>query len=190
MSAERFALGEVRTGPAYEAARLAERARLAATAGARRVRLADDLVLVFETRERVRAALEESLRYDRVAGDDRIAAEAAAFAELAGGPHTLAAILYVDLADPVELAERVAALAGVAAAVYLEAGGTRVAAHAGPEPGDGAVHLRFEPGPAERVALLDAGEGEVMAGVDHQACRARVALSADQVRALTADLQR
>lgn len=61
-----FAPGEVGTGPGYEAERAVTRARLASAAPHRRLDLGGDLVLVFETRETVRAALQERLRADRV----------------------------------------------------------------------------------------------------------------------------
>jgi len=68
-----FESGEVGTGPGYEAQRSATLARLASTAGDRRLDLGGDLVLVFETRETVRTALQELLRAERVTGAGAIA---------------------------------------------------------------------------------------------------------------------
>jgi hypothetical protein len=186
---DRVPLGEIRTGPAYEADRVAARARLASAAERRRIALGADLVLVFETRETVRTALEELLRAERVSDGDRIASEAAAFAELLGGDHELAATLYVDVADPVALADRLSELSGVEDAVYLEVGGRRVVARADRgDPGSGAFHLRFAPDGDQRTSLLDGTT--VTIGVEHPACRAMATLSADQGVAISADLLR
>jgi Protein of unknown function (DUF3501) len=181
--------GEVRTGARYEAERSAGRARLASTAGLRRLDLDDGLALVFETRETVRTALEELLRAERTADPAGISAEAAAFSELLGGESDLVATLYLDVADPVALAERLAELPGIAAAVSLGIGDDRVPAT--PEMADGvsgAFALRFPLEVAQRSALLDGAAMTV--AVDHPRCRARVSLGVEQVRAIAVDLRR
>ncbi len=184
---ERFPAGDVRTGPAYESERLAVRAELASSAEQRRVALGADLVLVFESRETVRLALAESLRAERTSDHERIASEAAAFSELMGGGHDLAATLYVDVADPVSLAERLGELSGVEDAMYLEVAGGRVAGRPNPaDSGSGAFHLLFALDDRQRAALL--GGAPVAAGVDHPGCRTATTLSADQGRAIGADL--
>jgi hypothetical protein len=186
---ERLPAGDVRTGPAYEADRVPARARLAAATPERRVSLGPDLVLVFETRETVRVALEELLRAERAGEAGRVAAEAAAFAELLGGDGDLAATLYVDVADPVALSERLGELNGVENAVFLLAG--ERSARASSDPGDGgtgAFHLLFELDEVQRASWF-AGVS-VSVRVDHPACRAVAALNADQLLAIGADLPR
>lgn len=181
--------GEVRTGARYEAERSAVRARLASTAGLRRLDLDDGLALVFETRETVRTALEELLRAERTADPAGIAAEAPAFSELLGGESDLVATLYLDVADPVALAERLVELPGIAAAVSLGIGVDRVPAT--PDMADGvsgAFALRFPLEAAQRSALLDGAA--VTVTVDHPGCRARVTLGVEQVRAIAVDLRR
>lgn len=179
----------VRTGSAYEAAREAERARLGAAAEQRRVRLGADLVLVFDTVETVRAALEETLRADRIADAERVEAETTAFAGLLGGDDALAGILYVDVADPVALAERLGELPGLGEAVYVEVDGARVGAQADDLDGSsGVLRLRFALDSAQRAALLEGAPLTV--GVAHPACSASTRLSREQVRAIRADLQR
>lgn len=182
---------DIRTGPAYEADRAALLSRLAETAEHLRVELGHDLVVVFATAESLRAALEELARAERVGdGDrDRLAAEAAAFADLAPGPARLAATLLVDITDPVALGDRLAELAGLADRVSLNVGGDRVPASptGAAADGSGAVALLFEPDERQRGILLAGGELAVV--VDHPACHLRVALSAEQVRAVTADLR-
>jgi Protein of unknown function (DUF3501) len=184
-----FAPGEVSPGSHYEAERAARRVDLASTAGLRRVELGGDLVLVFQTREAVRTALQELLRSERVVDPERIAVESAAFAELLGSNDELVATLYVDAADPVALADRLGELPGVAASVSLGVDGSRVLAR--PETADGtagAFRLRFSMGGEQRTAVL--GGAAVTAIVDHPNFRASATLSAEQVGAITADLRR
>ncbi len=186
---ERFPASEVRTGPTYEAGRVPARARLASAAAQRRVPLGVDLVLIFETAETVRTALEESLRAERATDPDRVADETAAFAELLGGDHEVAATLYVDVADPVALSERLSELGGVEDAVSLEVGGRRANARADPvDSGAGAFHLLFELDGEQRTSLL--GGAPISVRVDHPACRAVATLNADQLLAIGADLRR
>ena len=174
--------GEVRTGAAYESARAGERARLAETSEQRRIELGHDLVLVFETPQSVRAALEESLRAQRVTEPDRVAAETAAFAELLPQPGELVATLFVEIADPAALADRVAELGDVAAALSLEVGGRRVRARVDkPSLDGGATRVVFD--------LAEAGvdlepDAPVAVAIAHPALRARAAVTGEQLRAL------
>jgi hypothetical protein len=186
---DRLPAGDVRIGAAYESERLSERARLAAAAAERRATLGEGLVLVFETRETVRMALEELLRAERVDDGERTAREAAAFAELLGDDHELAATLYVDVADPVALADRLGELAGVEQAVSLEVGGRRTEARSDPgDAGTGAFHLIFTLDDDQRDALLAGLPASIR--VEHPACRATATLNAGQGLAIGADLTR
>jgi hypothetical protein len=189
VTADGFAPGEVNTGSDYEAERVARRESLASTAALRRVEIGGDLVLVFQTRDTVRTALQELLRSERVVDPERIAVESVAFAELLGGDDELVATLYVDEADPVALADRLGELPGVAASVSLGVEGSRMLAR--PEAADaaaGAFRLRFSMSSEQRAAVL--GGAAVTATVDHPNFRASASLSAEQVGAITADLRR
>jgi Protein of unknown function (DUF3501) len=189
VSVEPFGPGPVRTGAAYEGVREATRARLAAVADDRRVDLGGGLVLVFETVDTIRTALEETLRAERVDDAARVEAEAAAFGALVGGPQALTAVLYVDVADPVALGDRVAELHGIAEHVFLDVDGSRVPARAdSADDSPGALPLVFALQAAHRAALL-AG-ARLAVAVDHPACRVTVAMSTAQVQAATADLRR
>jgi hypothetical protein len=184
---ERLPAAEVRRGPSYEVTRLAELSRLASAAEERRVALGPDLVLVFETAETVRTALEEQLRGERVDDAERVASEAAAFAELLGDQDEVVATLYIDVADPVALAERLAELSGVERGVSIEIGGRLSMAR--PDPGDsgsGAFHLVFALDQQQRDGLSAALPVRIR--VEHPACRVVATLSAGQVRAIGADL--
>ena len=188
MSAERLG-PEVRSGAAYEAARGAARSGLAGSAADRRVSLGGELVLVFESRDTIRASLEELLRAERVSDQQRIAAETAAFADMVPGDQELAATLYLDIADPAALADRLAELGGLSAAVSLDLSGDRVRATSdGAESAAGGWHLVFALDDAQRRMLLDGGAVTVV--VDHPRLRTATVLPAGQVRVVTADLRR
>jgi hypothetical protein len=189
MTVKGFEPGEVSTGADYEAERAATREHLASTADLRRVDLGGDLVLVFQTRDTVRSALQEQLRSERVVDPERIAIESAAFAELLGGEGELVATLYVDVGDPVALADRLGELPGIAGSLSLGVEGSRMAALPDDaEAGSGAFRLRFVVGGEQRTAVL--GGAAVTAIVDHPNFKASATLSAEQVAAITADLRR
>ncbi|MEO8899044.1 MAG: DUF3501 family protein [Candidatus Dormibacter sp.] len=189
MSADRLDPGEVRTSAVYEAERAASRGRLVETARGRRVSLGGELVLVFESRETVRAALEELLRAERASDRQRIDAETAAFADLVPDDHQLAATLYLDIADPAALADRLAELGDLGTAVSLDVAGHRVSGRSdGAESGGGGWHLLFALDEVQRGVLLNGGTVAVV--VDHPRLHATAALDDEQVRAVTADLRR
>lgn len=188
MSGPAFNPDEVLTGASYEADRGAIRARLAASAAGRRVPLGDDIVLVFETRATISAALAELIRSERVDDPDSVAAEVRAFASLLPEAGELAATLYVDQADPVALTDRLAELGGVGGAVALEVAGSPVPARSDPEDDlSGAFHIVFTPTQTQRRALAQGSTTRLV--IDHPGCRLSAALTEDQARAIAADLQ-
>lgn len=164
---------ELRTGSAYEAARAAARAELAALLPGRRVTLGSDLVLVFEGRDSVRLAAEETLRAERVTDPTRVAAAVAAFNLLLPPAGSLAATLHVDASDPARLAERLEELAGVERSLTLVVAELRSpgSAAAPVVEGAGAFHIRFAVD-AAMAAALEAAENAIVE-VSHPAIRAR-----------------
>ena len=174
---------DVRVGASYETERAESRSRLAAASAGRRVELGEGLVLVLETRESVRAALEESLRSQRVADPQTVAAETDVFAQLLPADEELAVTLYLDIADPAALADRLGELAGVAAALSLEVGEVRVAANVDAADAEGGAARVVFPLGAAGTAQLHSG-GAVTVTVDHPRVHARVQLAEDQLRAL------
>jgi len=180
---------DIRVGVAYEAVRGNERARLADQQRLRRVAVGDVLSLVFENRASLSAALEEMLRTERTTDPERVAAGITAFNALVPADGVMGATLYVDVADPAELAATIAELDGVERSVHLEVGGASVAGvpdEAEPEEAAGAWHIRFTLDDAHRGAWR--GATEVAVGVEHPARRARVVLTEEQRRAIGADL--
>lgn len=182
---------DVRVGDAYERVRAEQRAMLVERQRDRRVAIGDSLALVFENRLTLQASLEELLRTERTADPERVAAGAAAYSDVLPAEGDLAATLYVEAADPAELAQAVADLAGIAAGVFLEIGGERVGARAEVEDSSEAepaaacgVSFRLE----DRLRAAWLGGTSVVVGVEHPACSARTQLTEEQRRAIGADL--
>jgi hypothetical protein len=183
-------LDDVRVGADYDLARGDERRRIAEFKRFRRIPLGETLSLVFENRDTIRSTLEEALRTERIDDPNRVAGEIAAFNALVPEPGQLAAMLFLEVADPADLAAAVAQLEGVEDTVFIEVGGTRVRGL--PEvvspPGESipAHYLRFSLQPEQRDAILD-GAG-VAVGTQHPNLGVSVRLDEDQRRALAGDL--
>ena len=180
----------VRIGTTYEEVRPDARRGVAALKRPRRVSLGRDLAVVFENRDTVRAALEETLRAERITEPQRVATEAEAFSGLISGPGELLAVLYLAVSDAADLAAAAAQLDGVERAIYLEVGGCRIGAVADDtapaEESPAAFAVRFHLDQAARDAWL--GGAKVRLGVEHPAISVTVDLDDDQRRAVAEDL--
>jgi hypothetical protein len=183
-------LDHVRVGAEYELARGPERHRIAELKRLRRIQLGDSLALVFENRETIRSTLEEALRTERVDDADRVAGEIAVFNAVVPGHNQLAAVLFLEVADPADLATVAVQLQGVEHSVFVEVEGSRV--RGVPEvvspPGESvpAHYLRFTRGPDQRSAIV--GGSATAIGTDHPNLSVTVQLDADQRRAIAGDL--
>ena len=186
----RIDLGDVRVGAGYEVARGDERHRIAELKRSRRIRLGDTLALVFENRETIRSTLEEALRTERIDDPDRVEGELAAFDAVVPEPGQLAALLFLEVADPADLFAAAAHLEGIEQDVFIEVDGTRV--RGVPEmvspPGESAAAhlLRFALEPEQRAAI--AGGSAIVVGTEHPHLTVDVQLDDDQRRAVAADL--
>jgi hypothetical protein len=186
----RIDLGDVRVGAGYELARGDERHRIAELKRSRRIRLGDTLALVFENRETIRSTLEEALRTERIDDPDRVEGELAAFNAVVPEPGQLAALLFLEVADPADLFAAAAHLEGIEQAVFIEVDGTRV--RGVPEvvspPGESAAAhlLRFALEPEQRAAI--AGGSAIVVGTEHPHLTVDIRLDEDQRRAVAADL--
>jgi hypothetical protein len=180
----------VRVGTTYEEVRPEARRAVAELKRALRVSLGRDLVLVFESRDTVRAALEETLRAERITEPQRVAAEANAFGALAPHPGELVAVLYLAESDPADRAAAAARLEGIERAVYLEVGGRRIGGAADDtapaEETPAAFAVRFQFDQAAQDAWL--GGAEVRVGVEHPAISVTVDLDDEQRKAVAGDL--
>jgi hypothetical protein len=183
-------LDGVRVGASYEPVRGEERHRVAELKRSRRIRLGDTLALVFENRDTVRSALEEALRTERIDDPDRIAAEIEAFNAVVAEPGALAATLFLEVADPADLAAAASELQGIEHAVFIEVAGSRVTGipEAVSPPGESvaAHYLRFGLEAGQRDAILTGAA--IAAGADHPRLSVRVQLDDEQRRAVAADL--
>jgi hypothetical protein len=186
----RIDLGDVRVGPGYELARGDERHRIAELKRSRRIHLGDTLALVFENRDTIRSTLEEALRTERIDDPDRVAGELAAFNAVVPEPGQLAALLFLEVADPADLSAAAAHLEGIEQAVFIEVDGKRVRGvpEAVSPPGESAAAhlLRFVLEPEQRSAI--AGGSAIIVGTEHPHLRVNVPLDDDQRRAVAPDL--
>jgi Protein of unknown function (DUF3501) len=183
-------LGEIRVGAAYELDRGDERHRMAALKQPRRIHLGDTLALVFENRNTIRSTLEEALRTERIDDPERVAGELAAFNAVVPEPGELAALLFLEVADPADLAAAAARLEGIESTVFIEVEGRRVRGvpEAVSPPGETApAHLlRFTLEPDQRAAVI--GGSAIATGTDHPHLNVTVQLDEEQRRAVAADL--
>jgi hypothetical protein len=182
--------GDVRVGDAYEHIRGDERHEVAELKRSRRVHLGDRLALVFENRDTIRSILEEALRTERIDDPDRVATEIGAFNAVVPSQGELAAMLFVEVADPADLATAATQLEGVERTVFIEVAGARV--RGVPEvvspPGEiaPAHYLRFNLEPGQRAAVL--GGSAIAAGTEHPNLTVTVELDEDQRQAIAAEL--
>jgi hypothetical protein len=181
---------DIRVGDAYELVRGDERHRVAELKRLRRIHLSESLALVFETRDTIRATLEEVLRTERIDDPDRVAAEIAAFNVVLPEQGQLVALLFVEVADPADLATVATRLEGVERTLFIEVAGVRVRGlpEAVSPPGESvpAHYLRFTLEPDQRTAVREGSP--IAVGVDHPSLTSSVQLDAEQVRAIAADL--
>ena len=182
---------ELRVGAAYEHARGEARGRAIELRRRRRVDLGDLLSVVFESRETLLAAAEESLRADRLEEPERVAAEAVRFQALLPPAGGLAASLYLEISDAAELPPLLGELEAIAASVRLEIDGTG-AQTAATLLGEGrggtapVAHLLFTLTESQREAWREGAR--VRLGVSHPRCSASTELSDEHRAAIAADL--
>jgi hypothetical protein len=181
---------DIRVAGQYEAAREAARRHLADVRSHRRISIGDLVTLVFENRETVRGVVEEVVRAEHLSDSAAIAGEVEAFNAIIPAPGELSASLYLEVADPGDLAAVARSVEGVETTVFLEVGGRRVngvCEEVRVESEESAMyHLRFALGDDLTRAWRDGAP--VVAGCDHPACAGRVELRDDQREALAADL--
>ena len=149
-----------------------------------RVRLSDTLALVFENRDTIRSILEETLRTERVDDPDRIAGEIAAFNAVVPEPGQLGALLFLEVADPADLAAAASDLERVEHCIFVEVAGSRTRGipEAVAPPGESApAHfMRFSLDPEQRAAILSGSP--IIVGADHPSLSVSVALDNAQRR--------
>jgi len=187
-AAARLQAGDLRVGAGYERVRMGARAEAIELRRRRRIRLGDLLTLVFENRETLRAAAEEGLRAERAEEPAAVAAEASRFQALLPPAGGLAASLYLELADPAELAGLAGDLEGIATAVRLEVAGEESGAQVtSSQVTAPAAYLHFSLSAAQRESWLEGAP--VRLSVSHPRYSAATDLSDEQRAALALDLR-
>ena len=180
---------DIRTGQAYEAVRADARYAVAEAQQHRRVQLGETLCLVFESRESIRASLEEMLRAERITDPVEVEQDVEAFNAFVPGPRRLGATLYVEASDPADLGALVPELRAVLGTLFVEVGGEEVRAARlddaeSPEAAASFVVFDLNDDQARRWR----GGSSVAVGVRHPRFATTVALTEEQTRAIGAEL--
>jgi hypothetical protein len=179
---------------AYARVRETERLAVRAHRRLRSLHLGRLLHLQFEDERTVRFQIQEMLRAERIFELAGIQAEIDAYVPLLPDGSDWTATLFIEVPDPEQRRRELVRLHGVEDRLFVQVDGhDRVAAQADQDASHraagktSAVHfLRFVLTPAMRAAVK-AGAG-VTVGCDHEACSAEVALAADTLASLAADL--
>jgi len=182
---------DLRAGASYESARGEARAAAVELRRRRRVDLGDLISVVFESRETLAAAAEESLRAERVEDPERVAGEAGRFGLLLPPEGGLAASLFLEVSDAAELASVLAELDGIAGSVHLEIDGSGCAATVLPlgavtEGAAPVAYLRFALTGSQREAWVEGAR--VLLRVTHPRYAVSTELSDEQRAAIAAEL--
>ena len=165
---------------AYAKARQEFRARVMAHKKHRKVRLGENVTLIFEDELTIRYQIQEMLRVEKIFEEEGILDELQTYGVLVPDGSNWKATMMIEYADPVERAARLAQLIGIEDKVWV-----RVQDHAAvyaiadedlereTEEKTSSVHfLRFELAPDMIRALR---QGAVLSmGIDHPAYQARV----------------
>ena len=195
MTASRaLTLADILDQRAYERRRADERRRVTALRARRRVEVGPVISVAFESRDTIWYQIQEMARAERIATDEGIAEELAAYNPLVPEPGQLRATMFLELTEDAQMREWLPKLVGIERHVVLELpGGEQVrctvdAQHVSAltrETVTSAVHyLGFDLSAAQRDAF---GEGAALV-VDHPEYRHRTVLSADAVAELAGDL--
>lgn len=162
----KIAFEEVLDLLAYEKEREARRAGVIALKRHRRVRLGEQLSLLFENRETVLFQIQEMVRTERIVRDDKLRDELDAYNPLIPDPGELSATLFIEIADlhlmsQDEVRAQVGRFLGLERGhVALELGGQRVVArfedgHSNEEKMAAVHYLRFALPVETRAALAE-----------------------------------
>jgi hypothetical protein len=183
---------DLRVGASYEGVRGDVRATAIELRRRRRIDLGDLISVVFESRETLLAAAEESLRAERVEDLERVAAEAGRFGLLLPPEGGLAASLFLEVSDAAELASVLAELDGIAESVHLEINGspsqaTVLSLGAAVEGAAPVAYLCFSLTGSQREAWIEGAR--VLLCVDHPRYSASTELSDEQRAAIAVDLR-
>jgi hypothetical protein len=178
---------------AYARDRKSLRAEIVAVKRSRRVAVGPFTTFYFENYRTMWHQVQEML-YIEKGGDEQVADELRAYNPLIPKGSELVATVMFEIEDPVRRANELLKLGGVEAHIFLQVGGTRIAAR--PEADlertkdDGKtssvhfVHFDFTPG---LIAQFRDPQVQVLAGIDHPAYSHLAVLSAATRQSLAGD---
>jgi Protein of unknown function (DUF3501) len=175
----------------YEAIRERFRARVIAEKKLRRVRLHEDVSLVFENHDTMLMQVQEMLRTERISAERGIAHEIETYNELVPDAHELSATLFIEIPDRQRREEMLERLCAIEEHVVLSVDGHTVRAtfeEGRRDQGRAAAvqYLKFPLTPEVEAGLL-AGKAAVLS-LDHPHLQAKVDLAKDTIRSLADDL--
>jgi hypothetical protein len=177
---------------AYEKARPEILARTIRLKRARRVGVGDRLTFVFENRDTVFFQVQEMLRVERIAHDDKIQHELDVYNALVPGAHELSATLLVEIPDRAGIREELDRLVGIDEHVFLDVGDATVQASFDPKQFEqdrisAVQYVRFALGPAVAERFRDPAT-RVRLRVEHPSYRAESEIAGEPRASLAADL--
>lgn len=176
----------------YEQVREPFRRRIMALKQARRVALGTNMTVLFENHDTALFQIQEMLRTERITAEKAVLHELETYNELVPAARELSATIFIEYPER-DLRERMlVALAGVESAFYVRIGGERLPVTPdlrGTDPSRtmAVQYVKFPLSEAAESALRG-GKAEVSLGVEHDAYRAEVVLSAATVESLRDDL--
>ena len=168
----------------YEEGRDAFRVRVLETKAPRRVHIGENLTLLFENRLTVQYQVQEMMRAEKIVREKDIQHELNTYNELLGDAGELGCTLLVEIEDPAERAQKLAAWLNLPEKIYLKLNdGSRAWSRIDERQRDegkisSVQFLKFDTG----------GRTPVAAGVEHPALQTETALTEQQKAALTEDL--
>ena len=186
---------DVRSIEAYEAIRPEFRRRVIAARDRRRVLLGDRVSVAFESHETVLFQIQEMLRAERITAPEAVRYEVDTYNGLLGDGTTLAATLFIEIAERERVKEELDRFQGLdrERRLYLQVG-DRAPITAQFEPGHStedrisAVHyIRFPLSPEDKRAFMDVSIPARLV-VDHPSYQARTELAEATRLALLEDL--
>jgi hypothetical protein len=184
--------GELLPLAEYEAIRERFRARILEEKRARRMRLGDEMSMVFENRDTVLWQIQEMLRTERITTESGIRHELDTYNELVPVSGGLSATLFIEIADRERRDEMLTRLCAIEEHVSLELDGVRTRAtfeEGRRDRGRAAAvqYLQFPLGPSARAALLRDGVSAAIV-FDHPALAARYPLAPETASSLREDM--
>ena len=175
----------------YEKIREPFRKRIVEMKKARRIKIGDDLSLVFENHDTMLMQVQEMLRTERISNEKGIAHELETYNELVPGDRELSATLFIEIPELARREEMLTRLCAIEEHVALEVGGEtcRATFEEGRRDKGRAAAVQYLKFPLTDKAIGALREGKpASVVVDHAHLKTRVELPKATTASLTDDL--